>query len=105
MAWSLRKNPNVLLMHFADMKRNLPHEVDRMAKFLGKELTAEERQRVSTHTTFQWMKEHESLFNADMIGFRKPDRKGKVGEHAAVVADAQRACMFERAKGSHRRRR
>ena len=33
--WPLRHEPNVLLMHFADMKKDLPGSIRKVADFLG----------------------------------------------------------------------
>jgi hypothetical protein len=110
-AWALRKLPNVLLLHFTDLKNNLPREVDRLVKFLGKELTAEQRALICERGTFQWMKQHEDQFSAKVIGFRKPDgtlipalqpasvlRKGEVGENVTALTDEQRGRILNRVK-------
>ncbi|MBB4658671.1 sulfotransferase domain-containing protein [Parvularcula dongshanensis] len=54
--WSVRDYPNVLMLHFNDLKRDLPGAVERIAAFLEVELTGEERARVIEHSTFKWMK-------------------------------------------------
>jgi hypothetical protein len=51
--------PNVLFLHFEDMKADLGGIVDRVATFLGQSLTAEERARVVEKSSFAWMQAHE----------------------------------------------
>jgi hypothetical protein len=60
--WALRDRPNVLLLNFADLKRDLPGQVDRVAAAMGVELTSEERDKVLARSSFQWMKAHEAQF-------------------------------------------
>jgi hypothetical protein len=59
--WAEKRN-NVLFVHFEDMKRNLGAVVERVAAFLGGELTAAERQRVVDRSSFEYMKDHEEYF-------------------------------------------
>lgn len=53
---------NVLFVHFEEMTRNLPAVLDRVERFLGVVLTADERQLVTRKCSFQYMKDHEELF-------------------------------------------
>ena len=54
--WQARHLPNVLMLHYADMKRDLPGSVSRIAEFLGVELDSETFERVVRHSSFGWMK-------------------------------------------------
>lgn len=54
--WAVRHLPNVLLVHFADLKRDLPAELDRIAHFLNVRLEPAQREPVLRHCSFEWMK-------------------------------------------------
>lgn len=56
--WAVRDLPNVMLLHFARLKADLPGEIRRIAGFLGIEVTPEVFGRVVEHCTFDWMKRH-----------------------------------------------
>lgn len=60
--WPLRQEPNVLLMHFSDMKRDHEGSVRRIAAFLGFEPTSEQWPSILEFTSFPWMKRHEHKF-------------------------------------------
>lgn len=53
---------NVLFVHFEEMKRDLGGVVDQVAAFLGCALTSEENALVVRKCSFDYMKEHEELF-------------------------------------------
>lgn len=60
--WDVRNQPNVLFVHFADMKKDLDGEMRRIAEFLEvPDLSAEEWKAAVEHSTFGWMKEHAEL--------------------------------------------
>lgn len=54
--WQARHLPNVLLLDFADMKRDLPGTVRQIAAFLEIELDADIFARAVHHSSFEWMK-------------------------------------------------
>jgi len=60
--WPLRHEPNVLLVHFADMKRDLKGVTRRVAAFLGVEPTEAQSAAIALHTSLDWMKENEAKF-------------------------------------------
>jgi len=53
---------NVLFVHFEDMKRDFAGVRDRVARFLGCALTAEEARRIDERCSFQYMRDHEESF-------------------------------------------
>jgi aryl sulfotransferase len=65
--WPLRKQPNVLFMHFADMKRDHAGSLRRFADFLGIRPSEDQWRRIEEYTSFRWMKEHQSKFEARTI--------------------------------------
>ena len=54
---------NVLFVHFEDMKTDFVERLDQVARFLGYQLTADEKQRVIYKCSFQYMKDNEELFD------------------------------------------
>jgi len=56
--WAIRDLPNVMLLHYADLKADLPGAVDRIAAFLGIEVAEESRAAILEHCSFDWMKRH-----------------------------------------------
>jgi Sulfotransferase domain len=59
--WSVHR-PNVLFVHFEEMKRDFDGVCQRVARFLGYQLTADERRLVLDRSSLQYMKEHEEFF-------------------------------------------
>ena len=56
--WTVRHHPNVLMLHFADMKTDLEANVRRIAHFLEIELDEKTFATVVDHCTFNYMKRH-----------------------------------------------
>jgi aryl sulfotransferase len=56
--WAVRDLPNVLLLHFADLKRDLAGEMRRVARFLGVEVDPADWPRIVEYCSFGWMKEN-----------------------------------------------
>ncbi|SFI62287.1 sulfotransferase domain-containing protein [Albimonas pacifica] len=87
--WPLRHEPNVLFLHFSDMKRDLEGSVRRIAGFLEVEPDAQTWPRVLEHASFAWMKRHEDKFEARSAGEVRileagaMIRKGETGQAAA----------------------
>jgi aryl sulfotransferase len=83
--WPLRNQPNVLLVHFSDMKRDHAGTVQRIADFLGYAPTADQMVDILEFTSFAWMKAHEDKFEARLaaeVPILQPGgmvRKGKTG--------------------------
>lgn len=55
---AIRHLPNILIVHYNDLKADLSGEIARIAQFLDIELTEEKRAKVVEHCTFDYMKEH-----------------------------------------------
>lgn len=56
--WEIRSLDNVLLVHFADLKRDLPGQMQRIAAFLDIPIATERWEAIVEHCTFAWMKQH-----------------------------------------------
>ncbi|HXJ22055.1 MAG TPA: sulfotransferase domain-containing protein [Polyangia bacterium] len=61
--WPFRHEKNVLLMHFADMKRDLAGATRKVADFLGVEPSPAQWDKINEYVSFDWMKRHESKFD------------------------------------------
>ncbi|EQB32937.1 hypothetical protein M529_07050 [Sphingobium ummariense RL-3] len=56
--WGVRREPNVLMLHHADLKRDLPGQIRRIADFLGIAIDPARWDAVVEHSGFEWMKRH-----------------------------------------------
>jgi aryl sulfotransferase len=54
--WAVRTLPNVMLLHFNDLKSDLEGSIRRIAGFLGIAVDEEILPRIVSHCTFQYMK-------------------------------------------------
>jgi len=88
--WPLRHKPNVLMLHFSEMKRDHEGSVRKIAKHLGFEPTAEQWPKVLEYTSFKWMKEHESKFEIHTLlpfPLLQPGAMVRKGEAGSAQAD------------------
>ena len=56
--WAIRKLPNIMMVHFDVLKRHMPEEMRRIAKFLDIPIDESKWDLIVEHCTFDWMKEH-----------------------------------------------
>ena len=61
--WPLRNQPNVLLLHFADMKRDHEGSLRQIADFIGARPTNQEWSAITEYTSFSWMNQHRIKFD------------------------------------------
>jgi len=54
--WAIRPLPNVMLVHFADLKRDLPGQIRRIAAFLDIPIRDASWPAILEHCSFDWMK-------------------------------------------------
>lgn len=54
--WEIRHLPNVLLLHFAELKADLPGQIRRIAAFLEIEIDEDRFPRIVEHCSFDYMK-------------------------------------------------
>lgn len=59
--WAIRRLPNVLFLHYADLKADLPRELRRIAGFLGIAADAATLEAVHRHSSFEHMKANAEL--------------------------------------------
>ncbi len=91
--WSLRKQANVLLVMFEDMKDELTKVIKQVASFIGKDLSTEHAQKIAEMTSFASMKKkiepmfaNHQVFNTKISPFI---RKGEVGDWKNYFTVAQ----------------
>ncbi|MBI3676870.1 MAG: sulfotransferase domain-containing protein [Proteobacteria bacterium] len=56
--WEIRELPNVQFVHFANLKKDLPSEMKRIAKFLDIEVDPARWDAILAHCSFEYMKKH-----------------------------------------------
>lgn len=56
--WAIRSLPNLLLLHFADLKADLPGQIRRIADFLDIAVAEERWPAILEHCSFDYMKRH-----------------------------------------------
>lgn len=105
--WPWRTRENVIVVGYAEMKRDLAGVARRLATFLGVELSDAELASVVERSSFAFMKQHEDRFrpptgsaHADKVELL---RTGKIGESAERLAPEQLARIDE-AMRQHLRR-
>lgn len=54
--WAIRELPNVYLLHFANLKRDMPGEIRRLARFLDIPINEERWESILHHCSFDYMK-------------------------------------------------
>ncbi|HEX2621028.1 MAG TPA: sulfotransferase domain-containing protein, partial [Phototrophicaceae bacterium] len=65
--WAQRHKPNVLILSYKTMKKDLPGTVDQIAKFMGVELSPDEFKSICEQSTFQYMKSIDHKFSPGII--------------------------------------
>lgn len=56
--WEVRDLPNVRLIHFEDLKRDMPEQMRQIAAFLGIAIDESRWPRIVEYCTFDWMKKN-----------------------------------------------
>lgn len=62
-AWKKRHLPNLHFVFYEDLKRDLRGEIEKMAKFLGKELDEEQLNRLREHLKFENIEKNPTVNN------------------------------------------
>ena len=89
---------NVLFVHFEEMTKDEARINEQVARFLGCELTDEERVLVADKSSFQYMKDREELFEMappTMFSVRGGEylKSGKEARHEDVTPEIQRRIL------------
>jgi hypothetical protein len=92
-AWNRRDSGNVLFLTYEGMRADLGAAVDKIAAFLGVQLTAEERSAVVERSSFAYMKEIEHKFEAPGAPWTRSKgsmmRRGESGASAELITPDQ----------------
>jgi len=94
--WAWRDRPNVLVLLYQDMKKDLPGTVDKIAELLEVELDAQQRAEVIRKCEFSYMSSKESCFGPPRLPLLtgkkrgKMMRSGKSGKSSEFLSTAQR---------------
>lgn len=56
--WQIRALPNVMFVHFSDLKRDMPGQMRRIAAFLDIPIDESRWQDIVSYCSFDWMKKH-----------------------------------------------
>ena len=54
--WEVRHLPNVMLVHFSNLKKDMPKEIRRIAEFLDIDINEEKWHEILRHCSFDYMK-------------------------------------------------
>ena len=56
--WAARLLPNLLMVHFNDLRADLPGQMNKIASFLDIKIDNDNRDSIIEYCTFDWMKSH-----------------------------------------------
>ncbi len=56
--WAIRHLPNLLMVHFETLRKNMPEEMRRIANFLDIQIDESKWDSIVEHCTFDWMKKN-----------------------------------------------
>ncbi len=74
--WPLRHEPNVMFLHFNDLKADLPGQVRRLADFVGVGLTDDEVDRIVTASSIEAMRQQAIDAGDPLAGFFRDGARG-----------------------------
>jgi hypothetical protein len=86
------------------MKRSPENSIDQIIKFLGWNITPDQRSKALEYSSFEWMKTHSEKFThqgGSAEPFFKPGgfiRKGQVGDHKTKLSTEQERRILEKAR-------
>lgn len=65
--WNIRFQPNILFLFFEDMKRNLAQEVKKVMKFMDKDYSQEEIDKLCVHLSFDSIQKNKMINKEEII--------------------------------------
>ncbi len=99
--WAWRDRPNVTVLCFPEMKKDLPGSIDRVAEMMEVSLTTSQRDRVIERCSFAWMQRNESKFSPPKLRFTRERatmvRSGKTGGSGELLSREQQARIDQHA--------
>ncbi|GJQ81596.1 hypothetical protein Trydic_g9971 [Trypoxylus dichotomus] len=69
--WNRRHLPNILVISYEDMKKDLPSVIRKVAKFLGKEVNDDQMEKLTKHLSFEQMKTNTAVNFEPLISYVK----------------------------------
>ena len=99
--WQQRKHPNVCLLFFEDMKKDLASSVKKVARFLGKNVSEEMVEAVVDHLSFKQMRNNPAVNKEErrklglLTGEGSLLRKGEIGDWKNHFTDEMNKRMDE----------
>jgi len=102
--WPHHRDPNVLWIRYADMKRDLVPTTNRILEFVGWAVAPEAFERALELSSFAWMRANEhrfTKFSSDGIVCFKPGgfiRKGAVAGYSELMSDEQSRAVLDEAR-------
>ena len=100
--WLENKNKlNILYISYEQLKHDFDIQIEKIAKYLNVILTDEIKERIKKHSSFEYMKEHESKFGEIPPKNHKKNynqfiRNGKIGEGNEYLNDVQKKYFMEK---------
>ena len=101
--WDIRELPNVYMLHFANLKRDMPGEIRKLAEFIETPIDESRWESILEHCSFDYMKAHATksvpLGGAFWDGGAQTFiHKGTNGRWREVLSDAESAKYEQRAE-------
>ena len=101
--WAVRDLPNVKMIHFNDLKRDMRGQMTEIAEFLGIDVAPTDWEEIALYCSFDWMRAHGE--NAVPLGGAIWEggvstfiNKGVNGRWQSVLSDAESEAYEARAK-------
>ena len=83
--WPLRHEPNVLMLHFSEMKKDHEGSIRKFADFLGFAPTPEQLAKINDLTSFAYMKKHQEKYELRTVLHDKDGQNYRILEEGAMV--------------------
>ncbi|KAG8181897.1 hypothetical protein JTE90_026056 [Oedothorax gibbosus] len=98
--WPHRNDPNVLLLYYEDLHKDIHGSIKRIADFLNKDLSEEEINQIADHCSFHNMSKNPNVNyqHWDDLGIRKTNesrfmRKGQIGDWKNYFSEEKNTLM------------
>ena len=83
--WPLRHEPNVLMLHFSEMKKDHAGSIRKLSDFLGFAPTPEQMAKIEEYTSFAYMKEHGMKYELQTVLRDKNGQNYHILEEGTMV--------------------
>lgn len=102
--WPYFNHPKVLWLRYQDLQNDLAGKLDQITNFLAWQVSAQQKEKVLSHSSFAWMKAHDEKFSSQGTNGRpafKPGkfiRQGKTGTYKELMSPQQEQRILNKAK-------